>query len=155
MPVAPGGDQHPVPRLGTIISQRLAAKRGERAARFVHQKVSRRKVPVVTVAARNGGVEGALRDPGKPQRQRGNARHDVGRRLDAGSFSRKFFGPAMRMPHEFPSRETEIAAPLQVAPPPATAAKNSPLTGANRQPATGRPLSTRAAETTHSGRPAM
>ena len=105
MPVAPGGDQHPVPRHGTIIGQRLAAKRRQRAARFVHQKIGRRKVPVVTVAAGDGGVDGALRDPGKPQRQRVNPRHDrdtAGRM--AASFSRKFFGPAMRDAAEFASR---------------------------------------------------
>ena len=69
MPVAPGGDQHTVPRLGTIICQRLAAKRGERAARFVNQKVSRRKVPVMTVAAGKCSLEGSFGDARKAQRQ--------------------------------------------------------------------------------------
>src|ERR1700722_5136510 len=74
---------------------------------------------------------------------------------NAGSFSRKFFGPAMRVPLNASPGETVMAAPLRVAPPPATAKKNSSLTAANRHAATGRPLSTRAAETTHSGRPAI
>ena len=49
---------------------RAAPDRRQRAARFVHQKIGRRKVPVVAVAAGDGDVAGALRDAGEAQRQR-------------------------------------------------------------------------------------
>src|SRR5271156_5513820 len=70
MPVPAGCDEHPVPRHGTIIDHSSARKGRQRTARFVHQKISRCKVPVMAVAAGYGGVDLALRDPGKPQRQR-------------------------------------------------------------------------------------
>jgi hypothetical protein len=76
VPVAPSRDKHPVPRHGAIIRQPLAAKRRERAARFVHQKVGRRKIPVVTAAAGDGGVNGSFGDAGKPQSQRVDPWHD-------------------------------------------------------------------------------
>src|SRR5277367_1324166 len=49
VPVLAGRDKHPVPWDRTIINDGTAPDRRQRAARFVHQKISRRKVPVMTV----------------------------------------------------------------------------------------------------------
>ena len=70
MPVSTGCDKHPVPWHRTIVGNRSARQRRKRAARFVHQKIGRRKVPIVAVAAGKSGIAKALRDAYKPQRQR-------------------------------------------------------------------------------------
>ena len=62
-----------MPRHGTIIDQCAAPDGRQRAASFVHQKVSRRKVPIMAVAAGDGDVEHALRHTRQTQRERGNA----------------------------------------------------------------------------------
>ena len=45
-----GGNQRAMRRLRFIVFQRPADKFGERAAGFVHQKIGRRKVPIMTAA---------------------------------------------------------------------------------------------------------
>ena len=70
MPVAAGGDEPPVPRHTTVVDDRPTPEGRYRAARFVHQKISRRKVPVVAVAAGDGDIESSLGHAGKPQRER-------------------------------------------------------------------------------------
>ena len=69
MPFAAGGDQRTMDQFGTIISQHLPRQRGQRAAGFVHQKVRRRKVPVVARTACECYVEFPVRDTSEPQRQ--------------------------------------------------------------------------------------
>ena len=69
MPVPTGGDEHPVPRHGEIISDKPTPDGRYRSASFVHQKISRRKVPVVAVDAGNGDVVSALRNASKSQRE--------------------------------------------------------------------------------------
>jgi hypothetical protein len=76
VPLPSGGDEHPVPRHGTIIDDSAAPDGRQYATRFVHQKISRRKVPVVAVAAGDGDVTSSVREAGKPQRQRAYAGHD-------------------------------------------------------------------------------
>ena len=113
---------------------------GHRAAGFVHQKVGSRKVPVVAVAAGEGGIERAMGDARKPQRQRmnrgiGDDVAAVDRR--AGPASR--FGPADAGAVEAAARRSPaIGAPLSVAPLPATAqgtTRRSPARTAPRAPA--------------------
>ena len=155
MPVPTGREQHPVPWHGTIISNGSAPDRGQRAARFVHQKVGRRKVPVVRVVAGNRDVEVAMRDAGKAQRKRVGSGHDSEWRRDFGEPFRKALGPATRVSASDAPSVAAIGTPLRLAPFPTIAIKNSSVTGANRHPRTGRPLSTSAADTAQSGRPAM
>ena len=50
VPRAPSGNERPVRQLGAVVDQRPPRKGGQRAAGFVHQKVRRRKVPIVAVA---------------------------------------------------------------------------------------------------------
>ena len=71
----PAASSDAVDRIGPVVDQNPAVERGQHAAGFVHQKVGSRKVPVVAVAAGDGGVELACGHAGEPQRQRMNARH--------------------------------------------------------------------------------
>ena len=99
MPVPAGRDERPMPRHGTIIGHSSARNGRQCAARFVHQKISRRKVPVVAVAAGKGGVAGAMRDLGQPERQRAHPRHGrKGRRMAAAAARAGSRGPAIRAP---------------------------------------------------------
>src|SRR5215468_5721101 len=78
------GQQGAMDQLGAVVSQRLARRRGERAASFVHQKVSSCKVPVVTVTAGESDIEDALRDTRESQRNRADARYRHGVGVEAG-----------------------------------------------------------------------
>ena len=62
-----GGNQRAMHDMRVIIAQRLAGKIGHHAAGFVHQKVGRRKVPVMAAGRGEGGIERAMRDAGQPQ----------------------------------------------------------------------------------------
>ncbi len=117
MPVPAGRDEHPVPRHGTIIGYTSAPERRQCAARFVHQKISRRKVPIVAVAAGKGDVEGSLRDAGEAERQRSHSRHGGEWRHEAASRSKRLRGPAMRASSRSAPLVAAIGAPLRVAPP--------------------------------------
>ncbi len=65
-----GGDQRAVHHVRAIIDKPPPRKVGHHAAGFVHQKVGRRKIPIVAAAGGKGGIELAMRDADKPQRQR-------------------------------------------------------------------------------------
>ena len=65
MPVPTGRDEHPVSWHGLIIGNISARQGRERAARFVHQKIGRCKVPIMAVAAGKGDVVCALRETGE------------------------------------------------------------------------------------------
>ena len=75
MPVPAGGDQHPMPRHGKIISDKPAPDGRYRSTSFVHQKISRCKVPVVAVDTGNSNIVGALGDAGEAKRERVHAWH--------------------------------------------------------------------------------
>ena len=60
MPIPAGCDEHPVPRHRAIIGHAATPERRKRAARFVHQKVGCRKVPVVAVAAGKSRFKGSF-----------------------------------------------------------------------------------------------
>src|ERR1041385_6347386 len=65
------------------------------------------------------------------------------------------FGPPMRAPSRLEPELAWIGTPFRVAPPPAVDRNNSSVTGANSAATTGRPSTTRAADTDQSSRPAM
>src|ERR1700722_8688450 len=75
VPVPSGRDQCPVPWHRTIIGDAAAPDRCKHAARFVHQKIGSRKVPVVTVGTGDCDVAIALRNLRQTQRQRTHARN--------------------------------------------------------------------------------
>ena len=110
---------------------RLAVEIGQRAAGFVHQKVGCRKVPVVAVAADDGDVDLAMGDPRQPQRQRADARQRHHRGMQLGERAQEPLGAEQLRAFEALARAgPAIGTPLQVAPSPATAKKNSSVTGA-------------------------
>ena len=74
MTIASRCHQHPVRHLPAIVEDRIPRERGHPTIRFLHDQIRRRKVPVAAVAAGEGGIETALRDPAQPQRQRTDAR---------------------------------------------------------------------------------
>ncbi len=76
-PVTVGGQQNSVPQLRSIIEHRATSDMCQRSASFVHQKIGRRKVPVMAVGSGNRDVNSSLRDAGEPQRKRMDARHDT------------------------------------------------------------------------------
>ena len=76
----PGCDKRAMDRLRSIVNQRSPRERGQRAAGFVHQKISCGKVPIVTIAANDADVELALRNTGQTKSKRANSGH----RNDAG-----------------------------------------------------------------------
>jgi hypothetical protein len=70
--IVPGGtrgDQGAMRRMRSIIGEGPPGKVGHHAAGFVHQKVGRRKVPVVAAMRREGRAERAVGDARQPQRQ--------------------------------------------------------------------------------------
>jgi len=67
--VATGSQDGAVDWIMQIIDQLLPCERGQRAAGFVHQKIGGRKVPVMGIDRRKSGIDAALRDARKPQRQ--------------------------------------------------------------------------------------
>ena len=75
MPFRAGRNEHSVPRHRTIINHSSARKGRQCAARFVPQKISRCKVPVVAIAAGKSHVAGGMRDLGEAERQRAHPRH--------------------------------------------------------------------------------
>ena len=155
MPVPAGRDERPVPRHGTIIGDRPTREGRYRAACFVHQKIGRRKIPVVAVAAGDGDVERALRDAGETQRERWHPRHRRHRRCDRREAVEETLRPGDAGVGKRRPVVAAIGAPLRVAPAPATAANISSVTGANRPATIGRPSSTSATETVQSGAPAI
>src|SRR5215475_5337882 len=70
---ASGGDQSAMNRMGPIVSQQLPRQSRHHPAGFVHQKISRRKVPVVTVGGGESAVERPHCDTRKAERQRRNS----------------------------------------------------------------------------------
>ena len=80
MPATARGDQGFMRRVGSIVGEYSSPDIGQRTACFVHQKVGRRKVPIVARPPRERNIERALGDARQPQRERMNFRH----RLDAG-----------------------------------------------------------------------
>ena len=141
-------------RLRAVIGQNLPRQRGQRTAGFVHQKVGRRKVPVVAVAACKSDVERALRDACKAQRERADPWHRHNLRVNSVSQVRNRFGPDALAPVKINAGNGRDRAPLTVAPCPAIARKNSAVAGANNAANTGRPSTASAAETAQSSRPA-
>ena len=63
MPAAARGDQGFMHRVGSIVGEYPPLDIGQRTACFVHQKVGRRKVPIVAGPPRESRVERALGDP--------------------------------------------------------------------------------------------
>ena len=76
MPLPTGCDQHTVPRHGKIVNDKPAPAGRYRSASFVHQKISRGKVPVVAVSAGDGNVASALGHAGEAKREGAHPRHD-------------------------------------------------------------------------------
>src|SRR5262245_58424419 len=66
MPRPAGCQQRSVNRLDAIVKDGLPHEGRQRAGSFVHQKIGRRKVPVATRSAREGGVEPPLRNACEP-----------------------------------------------------------------------------------------
>jgi hypothetical protein len=64
----PGGNQRTVRRVRAVIDKPPPRKLRHHAAGFVHQKVGRRKIPIVAAGRRKGGIERAMPDAGEPQR---------------------------------------------------------------------------------------
>jgi hypothetical protein len=73
-----------VHRVVLIVEQQSPRQRSERPARFVHQKVGRRKVPIMTVRRSKGAVERTVRDARQTQGERRDARFCYDPRLDCG-----------------------------------------------------------------------
>ena len=69
MTIASRRHQHPVCYLPAIIDNPLAGQRGHLTIRFLHDQMSRRKIPIATISAGEGRVEITLRDPAEPERQ--------------------------------------------------------------------------------------
>src|SRR5688500_9078426 len=69
-----GSDQGPVHRTWTIVNRPHSIEVGQQAAGFVHQKIGRGKVPVMTVATRDGDVHAAMGDVGDAQSECADAR---------------------------------------------------------------------------------
>jgi len=78
----PGGNQRAMHDMRAVIAKPLAGKIGEHAAGFVHQKIGRRKVPVMAAGRGERGIEFSLRDAREPQRERMHLglRQDIGRK---------------------------------------------------------------------------
>ena len=57
------GHQHPMRYLPTIEFNRIPREFGHLTIRFLHDQIRGRKVPVVTIAAGEGRIERAMRDP--------------------------------------------------------------------------------------------
>ena len=92
---AAGGHQRTMHRIGPIVDQGFPRQRRQRAAGFVHQKVSRRKVPVVAVGSGEGAVDArrSRRAPAAtPARERAAPFRCAG--SIAASASRRRFAPA-------------------------------------------------------------
>ena len=143
-----------MPRHRLIIGHRAPSEGRKQTASFVHQKISRGKVPVVAVDAGDRNVNRSLRDAGEAKRKRMHPWHDgEGRGERRESLQKAFWAGDAGVGERGPG-VAAMAAPLRVAPLWADAMKNSSVTGAYRQAAIGRPVSTNAAETAQSGRPA-
>ena len=69
MPAAARGDQGFMHRVGSIVGEYPPLDVGQRTARFVHQKVGGRKVPVVARPPGESHIERALGDAREAQRQ--------------------------------------------------------------------------------------
>src|SRR4029078_12449941 len=65
-----GCDERTVNGLRTVVFQRPSREIGQRAAGFVHQKVSGCKVPIVTAPRGESSVEGSVRHAREPQSER-------------------------------------------------------------------------------------
>ena len=75
MTIAPRCHQHPVRHFPTIIEDRISGEVAHPTIRFVHEQIGRRKVPIMTIAARKSRIQPAMGDPAQPQRQRTDSRH--------------------------------------------------------------------------------
>ena len=69
MTIAPCGQQHPMPDIPAIIEDRVPGKRGHFTIRFLHDQMSRRKIPIVALSTRECRIETAFGNPAQPQRQ--------------------------------------------------------------------------------------
>ena len=79
-----GGHQRAVNRIGAIVDQRLPRQSRYGATGFVHQKVGRRKVPVMAVGRGKAAVQRAAGDAGNTQRKRRHPWRDLDAGLDRG-----------------------------------------------------------------------
>ncbi|MGY3652676.1 hypothetical protein ACVWW2_007967 [Bradyrhizobium sp. LM4.3] len=70
MTIATRCHQHPVRDFPAVIEDGISGEVAHPTIRFLHDQIGRRKVPVMTVAARKSRIQRAMGDPAEPQRER-------------------------------------------------------------------------------------
>ena len=74
MTIATRCHQHPMRDLPAVIEDGISGEIAHPTIGFLHDQIRRRKVPIMTVAARKSRIQRAMGDPAQPQRERTDLR---------------------------------------------------------------------------------